>query len=144
MTSDVAEVSGHTVSGVPGRFILDARENHLVSDSRFGPAEAVQAGELLLAAIVSCAMANIQSNAEADEIGVEHIEVHASHRRGAADPTRYDFTEVRIEIHGVDQPTADSLAAKFAASCPIYNTIRRGSGIALTVTAHSDGAGGSE
>ncbi|AHK31516.1 redox protein [Rhodococcus opacus PD630] len=144
MTSDVAEVSGHTVSGVPGRFILDARENHLVSDSRFGPAEAVQAGELLLAAIVSCAMANIQSNAEADDIGVEHIEVLASHRRGMADPTRYDFTEVRIEIHGVDQPTADSLAAKFAASCPIYNTIRRGSGIELTVTAHSDGAGGSE
>ncbi|MDH6292287.1 hypothetical protein ACNJ7E_18380 [Rhodococcus sp. NM-2] len=42
-----------------------------------------------------------------------------------------------IEIHGVEQPTADSLAAKFEASCPIYNTIRRGSGIELTVTAHS-------
>nr|GLK36505.1 hypothetical protein GCM10017611_33620 [Rhodococcus wratislaviensis] len=58
--------------------------------------------------------------------------------------SRSDFTEVRIEIHGVDQPTADSLAAKFATSCPICDTIRWGSGIELTVTAHSHGAGGSE
>ncbi|MFF2113972.1 OsmC family protein [Rhodococcus koreensis] len=135
VTSDVAQVFGHTVAGTPGRFILDARENHLVSDSRFGPAEAIQAGELLLAAVTSCAMANIQSNAEADDIPVTHIEVYASHRRGSADPTRYEFTEVRIDIRGVDQSTADALAAKFAASCPIYNTIRRGSGIELIVTA---------
>lgn len=58
--------------------------------------------------------------------------------------SRSDFTEVRIEIHGVTSPTADSLAAKFATSCPIYDTIRRGSGIELAVTAHFRGVGDSE
>jgi len=62
------------------------------------------------------------------------------HPRCPREPPRFGFEDIRvkhIEIHGVEQPTADSLAAKFEASCPIYNTIRRGSGIELTVTAHS-------
>ncbi|MFC0447459.1 OsmC family protein [Rhodococcus jostii] len=133
MTTDVVEVAGHTLVDRPGRFLLDARGNHLVTDSRFGPAEAVQAGELLLAALTSCAMANIQANAEADGIAVDSIEVRATHRRGTADVTRYDFTTVHIHIHGVDQAAAELLADKFVSTCPIYNTVRRGSGIELVV-----------
>ncbi|MFD9669377.1 OsmC family protein [Rhodococcus sp. NPDC059968] len=133
MSADVVEVAGYTLVGVPGRFLLDARRNHLVTDSRFGPAEAIQAGELLLAALTSCAMANIQANAEADGITVDAIDVRATHRRGTADVTRYDFTTVHIHIRGVDQVTAEFLAEKFVSTCPIYNTIRRGSGIELVV-----------
>ncbi|MEU7769356.1 OsmC family protein [Nocardia sp. NPDC049190] len=133
MSTDVVEVSGQTVAGVPGRFLLHARENHLVTDSRFGPAEAIQAGELLLAALTSCAMANIQSNAGADGIAIDAIDVRATHKRGTADVTRYDFTTVSIDIHGVGQATAEALAARFVETCPIYNTVRRGSGIELVV-----------
>lgn len=136
MSNDIVEVSGHTITHVPGRFLLDARHNHLVSDSRFGPAESVQAGELLLSALVSCAMANIQSNAATDDITIGTIHVHATHQRGTQDPTRYDDTTVRIDIDGTDQATAEALAARFAATCPIYNTIRRGSGISLVVNAN--------
>ncbi|MTE17362.1 OsmC family protein [Nocardia aurantiaca] len=136
MSNDVVEVHGHTIADVPGRYLLDARHNHFVSDSRFGPAESVQAGELLLSALASCAMANIQTNADNDNIAIGAIRITVTHRRGAHDPTRYDFTHLRIDIHDTDQARADALAARFTATCPIYNTIRRGSGIDLTVHAH--------
>ncbi|MDV6271220.1 OsmC family protein [Rhodococcus globerulus] len=131
----VVAVGGHTIPGIAGRYLLNARTNHLVTDSRMGPAEAVTAGELLLAAIASCAMSNIQANAEADGIPVTDVSVTASHRRGEDDPTMYDFHRLDIAIHGVDQADANALASKFVASCPIYNTIRRGGGIELVVTA---------
>ncbi|WP_068156662.1 OsmC family protein [Rhodococcus phenolicus] len=133
--ANVAAVSGHTIAGVPGRFVIDARANHLVTDSRFGPGESIQAGELLLSALVSCAMANFESNAQELGMAVSGIHVDASHARGSADPTRYDFTRVTISVRGVDQAAADVLGERFVATCPIYNTIRRGSGIELTVLA---------
>ncbi|MGW4124153.1 OsmC family protein [Nocardia sp. NPDC004711] len=136
MSSDIVEVTGHTITGVPGRFLLDARHNHLVSDSRFGPAESIQAGELLLSALASCAMANIQSNADIDNITIATIHVQATHQRATQDPTHYDNTTLRIDIHGTGQAIAEALAARFAATCPIYNTIRRGSGIDLIVHAN--------
>ncbi|GAA5060537.1 OsmC family protein [Nocardia callitridis] len=129
-----ARVSGHTLAHVPGRFLLSARTNHLVTDSRFGPGESIQAGELLLAALTSCAMANIQSNAAAEDLPLTDIDVRAEHRRGSTDVTRYDYTTVYVHLTGVDQPTAESLTTRFTETCPIYNTVRRGSGIELVVT----------
>ena len=120
--SNVAVVTGHTIAGRPGRYVLDARANHLVSDSRLGPGESIQAGELLLSALASCAMANFEANAAAEGLGT-------------IDPTRYDFTHVTITVDGVEQADADTLAARFVASCPIYNTIRRGGNIELMVIA---------
>ncbi|NKS64264.1 OsmC family peroxiredoxin [Rhodococcus hoagii] len=133
--SNVAVVTGHTIAGRPGRFVLDARANHLVSDSRLGPGESIQAGELLLSALASCAMANFEANAAAEGLGVTNIEVVASHGRGTTDPTCYDYTHVTITVDGVEQADADTLAARFVASCPIYNTIRRGGSIELRVVA---------
>ncbi|MGW0042565.1 OsmC family protein [Rhodococcus sp. NPDC003348] len=130
---NVARVSGHTISGVPGRFVVDARTNHLVTDSRLGPGESIQAGELLLSALVSCAMANFEANARELGLPVTGITVDAEHARGSVDPTRYDFTRITITVQGADRAAADSLAERFVATCPIYNTIRRGSGIDLAV-----------
>lgn len=132
---NVAAVSGHTIAGVPGRFVIDARANHLITDSRFGPSESIQAGELLLSSLVSCAMANFEANAGALALPVTGISVEASHARGIEDPTRYDFTRITITTRGVDQAAADVLGERFVSTCPIYNTIRRGSGIELTVVA---------
>ena len=131
----VASVSGHTIAGVPGRFVLDARTNHLVTDSRLGPGEAVQAGELFLSALVSCAMANIEATAHELGVPLTGISVDAQHRRGTEDPTRYDFTRLTITVRGVEQCDADAFGARFVATCPIYNTIRRGGGVDLTVVA---------
>lgn len=133
--SNVATVSGHTIAGVPGRFVIDARTNHLVTDSRFGPGESIQAGELLLSALASCAMANFEANAQELGLRVTGISVEAAHARGREDPTRYDFTRATITVSGVNQAAADVLGERFVSTCPIYNTIRRGSGIELTVVA---------
>ncbi|MDV2475003.1 OsmC family protein [Rhodococcus zopfii] len=133
--SNVAAVSGHTIAGVPGRFVIDARANHLVTDSRFGPGESIQAGELLLSALASCAMANVEANAQELGLPLTGIRVEASHARGGEDPTRYDFTRFTITTSGVDQAAADVLRDRFVSTCPIYNTIRRGGGIELTVLA---------
>lgn len=128
-------VSGHTISGVSGRFVLDARTNHLITDSRFGPGESIQAGELFLASLVSCAMANIESTATEAGYPVTGVQVSATHARGVVDPTRYDHTRVTIRIQGVDESVAETLATRFTETCPIYNTVRRGTGIELEVVA---------
>ncbi|CRK50469.1 Redox protein [Rhodococcus sp. RD6.2] len=131
----MATVSGHTIAGVPGRFVLGARTNHLVTDSRLGPGEAVQAGELFLSALASCAMANFEATAHELGVPLTGISVDAQHRRGTEDPTRYDFTRLTITVRGVEQRDADALGARFVATCPIYNTIRRGGGVDLAVVA---------
>jgi uncharacterized OsmC-like protein len=134
-TPAVASVSGHTITGVPGRFVLGARTNHLVSDSRLGLGESIQAGELLLSAVVSCVLANFEANAAELGLPVTGITVDAEHARGTEDPTRYEYTRIRVAVRGVAQSAADALGERFVATCPIYNTIRRGSGAELTVTA---------
>ena len=91
----------------PGGSSFDARENHLVTDSRFGPAEAIPAGELLLAALTSCAMANIQSNADAD--GGTAIDSSTSGPLTDAESRMSRVTTAPpyyIDIHGVDQAAA--------------------------------------
>ena len=127
-----AVVTG-TVTSEAGRFVVSARSNHFVTDSRLAGREAVHAGELLLAALTSCAMDNFGHNAALDGLPVGGIVARAAHTRGAVDPTRYDSTVLEIEVRGVGQDDAMALARKFVAACPIYNTIERGSGIELTI-----------
>ncbi len=120
-----------TSAGAPGRFVLSARGNHFVSDSRLADGEAVHAGELLLSALASCALANIEHNAASDGLELDALTARASHVRGTDDPTVYDRTLLELEIHGPGVRDAEELATKFVATCPIYNTIRRGSGVEL-------------
>ena len=60
--ADAVSITGRTTD-TEGRFLVTARTNHFVSDARTGPAEAVQAGELLLSSLASCALGNIQIHA---------------------------------------------------------------------------------
>ncbi|RBL86430.1 hypothetical protein DDE05_10440 [Streptomyces cavourensis] len=56
-----------TTIGQAGRYLLSARDQHLVADataSRGGPGQAWLAGELLLAALATCAHAVIESHAK--------------------------------------------------------------------------------
>ncbi|MDC3724473.1 OsmC family protein [Rhodococcus sp. Rp3] len=131
-TEHDAVVTG-TVTTETGRFVVSARSNHLVTDSRLAGGEAVHAGELLLAALTSCAMANFEHNAKEDGLRIDGIVTRAAHTRGTVDPTRYDRTVLEIEVSGVEYEDAFALGRKFVAACPIYNTIKRGSGIELTI-----------
>ncbi|GAA2374224.1 OsmC family protein [Streptomyces cuspidosporus] len=129
---DVVSVTGRTTE-TTGRLLLTARTNHFVSDARTGPAEAVQAGELLLASLASCSLSNIQLHARERESGLTDAQAGISYGRDPGDPTRYAYIRLDLRLTGVTQEEAETLAGLFAGSCPIYNTLRRGSNVELTV-----------
>lgn len=117
----------------PGRFIVSARNNHLVSDSRLAGGEAIHAGELLLGALASCALANIENRAAAVGLPGVRVTAMASHTRDEDDPTYYRRTVLEIGIAGAGVADGWALVDNFAATCPIYNTVRRGSGIEVVL-----------
>ncbi|MGW5382398.1 OsmC family protein [Nocardia sp. NPDC003963] len=117
----------------PGRFIVSARANHLVSDSRLTGGEAIHAGELLLAALASCALANIENHAAELGLSAVRVAATASHTRNEDAPTYYRHTLLEIGIDGVGEADGRALVDNFVATCPIYNTILRGSGIEIVL-----------
>lgn len=78
--ADIVRVSAVSV-GIEGRQIVSAGNNHFVADrksSAGGLGEAIQAGELLLAALASCAIAVIEKNAAEQSIPIGNPSVLAS------------------------------------------------------------------
>lgn len=130
--ADITSITGRTTD-IPGRFLVTARTNHFVSDSRTGPAEAVQAGELLLSALASCSLGNIQLHAAERGFGLTGGRADVSYQRDPQDPTRYTYLRIELLLEGVGQDEADILAGLFTGSCPIYNTLRRGGTVEVAV-----------
>lgn len=130
----VTHVSAVTTQ-TPGRFIVDANGKPFVSDTRSaigGPGQALQAGELLLSALASCALGLIQKHAASQGIELGDISISASFKRHADDPTRYEYIRLVVTF----APTVGKDAGKacidhFTANCPIYNTLRRGGPISI-------------
>ncbi|MEV6166476.1 OsmC family protein [Streptomyces sp. NPDC052052] len=122
---DITRITGRTTD-TQGRFLVTARTNHFVSDARTGPGEAVQAGELLLSALASCSLGNVQLHAEERGSGLTGGRAEVSFQRDPQDPTRYVYLRIELLLEGVDQDEADVLVGLFTGSCPIYNTLRRG------------------
>lgn len=128
--ADVVRVHAETTA-TTGRFLIHARDQHLVSDARTGaggPGEAIQAGELLLGALASCGLALVQKAAldEDAPAPLSVAQVDVSFERDPDDPTRYRYIRLEFALAGVDLPTAQRLVAAFTDTCPIYNTLRRG------------------
>ena len=121
------------LAGEPGRYLLSARTNHLVSDSRYGPAEAITAGELLVAALVSCALSNVTTHGT--ELGADITDAHVEvvSERDPDDETRYRTITITVDIPRAPRPQAQEIVNRFTATCPIYNTIRRGGPITVTL-----------
>jgi len=131
---DVVTITGRTTD-VQGRFMVSARTNHFITDSRGGPGEAVQAGELMLSALASCALGNIETHAR--ELGVAMTGGHAeiSFERDENDGTRYEWIRLTLRVDGVDRAQAERLVGMFTDSCPIYNTLRRGGNVEVVTIA---------
>lgn len=116
-------------TATPGRFIVSAGARHFVSDARVatgGPGEAVNAGELLLSSLASCALAVIQHHAADTGVALGAVQVDAEFQRDADDGTRYAWIAVRAHLPGLPRAQAQALLDRFTATCPIYNTLRRG------------------
>lgn len=112
-----------------GRFVVSAGPRHFVSDARAasgGPGEAVNAGELLLAALGSCALAVIQQEADARDWPLGPARVEVLFERDPEDSTRYARIELQAALTGQPRARAQALLDKFTATCPIFNTLSRG------------------
>jgi|YelNatPaOPRAMG01_1025707.scaffolds.fasta_scaffold09373_6 uncharacterized OsmC-like protein len=71
------EVKAHS-TGLPGRHILSARQNHLIFDDTVGhggPGEAINALELFLGGITGCATMMVERIARAENVPLKHVEV---------------------------------------------------------------------
>ncbi len=128
-------------TSLAGRFIVSAGMKHFVSDTRAssgGPGEAIGAGELLLSALVSCALGLIQDFGRNAGSDFGDISIEASLKRNSSDPTRYDYIKlmVHFEPH-VPEVEASAGIANFTEKCPIYNTLRRGGNISIERSAVS-------
>lgn len=123
-------------TGQPGTWLLKSRHNYLVSSAtpeRGGTGEPWVAGELLVAALASCAASIVADAAARRDIGLRHLGVTASSERDANDPTRYAAVTLEFELHGPSPQEAESLVEEFQANCPIYGTLSRGAPLHVSI-----------
>jgi uncharacterized OsmC-like protein len=132
---EVVSVVGRATA-TAGRFIVSAGRNHLVSDARAGvggPGEAVNAGELLLAALASCGLALVQKAAAERRVRLDAPAVAVSFKRDASDATRYEYIRIEFDLPRVTRAAGQALLEAFTGHCPIYNTLKRGGRVEATL-----------
>ncbi len=133
--STLLEVTS-TLTPQAGRFVTEARERFLVTDStiaRGGKAQAWLAGELLLAALSTCAVSSVTAFAREKAYALEDTSATVSSTRHPTDETRYEKVIVSVATRGVSQEQAKELVALFIGSCPVFGTVSRGSALDVLV-----------
>lgn len=140
MKTELDPDKGSRVSGRAdatfGRTILSARRNHFVSDGRVSqgaPGEAVSAGELLLASLVSCGLGLVHLSARERNEPKPDVVLTAEFLRDGEDPTRFASLTLNFLFTGTERIAAERYVDHFTAKCPIYNTLKRGGPITVQV-----------
>lgn len=116
-------------SATYGRFVASHTNGSFVTDAKTsngGPGIAVNAAELLLSALGSCALGLVHKKAAEIDATISYARVKGYSKRSDADGSRYDFIALSFEIEGVSHELAQQLVDNFTANCPIYNTLLRG------------------
>lgn len=124
------------LSGLQGRFLLQARNQHLVVDAsqgRGGAGEAWQAAELLLGALVTCSNAVITEQARLDGVDLPNLSITASCEPDPEQLGHYRFIQLDYLFTGVSQSHAEKWVDQFKLVCPIYGSLSRGAPVSLTV-----------
>ena len=101
-------------SGVVGRAVSNARNHHFVLDSSSAP-EALSNSEAFLAGVSSCGVTLVEGHARDTGVPLEQVEVSIVGVRTAAEPNRFQRIDMRFELHGVDQATAERLVEAYRA-----------------------------
>jgi uncharacterized OsmC-like protein len=101
-------------SGVVGRALNNARNHHFVLDSSSAP-EALSNSEAFLAGISSCGVTLVEGHARDSGVPLRRMEVTIEGARAAAEPNRFQRIDMRFELHGVDQATAERLVETYRA-----------------------------
>lgn len=126
------------LSGQPGRYLLQAREQHLVVDAstgRGGPGQAWQAAELLLGALITCSNAVIEDEARKASLPLAQLEIKASCEPDEQNPGHYLYIRLEYVFTGLSQEKANHLVEAFKQVCPIYGSLSRGAPVNISVIA---------
>jgi uncharacterized OsmC-like protein len=117
---------------LPGRSIVNARNNHWVIDSPGalgGPNQAMNPLDAFLGALSTCGMFVYETAAKELGIPLDHISVVAQGdfapqglRDGSVNPRIRAF-RVLIMMTGPDKTQAEQLRQNFQTRCPIYTTL---------------------
>ncbi len=99
-------------SGLVGRALNNARNHHFVLDSSTAP-EALSNSEAFLAGVSSCGVTLVEGHARDTGVRLERMEVTIEGLRTAAEPNRFQRIDMRFELHGVDQATAERLVETY-------------------------------
>lgn len=122
--------------GETGRYLIEAEGNIFVSDSASGREEGTVAPEpthYLLSALAVCALGSVEKEARTLGVTVPGGTANVTSVRDENDPTRFSSIQIDVVLRGVDQKLAETLVAHFTGNCPIYNTLKRGGPIAVSV-----------
>lgn len=124
-----------------GRYIVSARQNHFITDRRptsGGPGEAPAPAELLLASLVSCLLAIVQTELQKQSDGDPAIRASALAERDPYEVRRFSKIKVEIAVQGLAEPATESLVDIFRDTCPIFNTLSQGCSVEILPKAYSD------
>lgn len=103
-------------TGIPGRCIASARQNHFVVDEPAfggGPGEAVTPGEAFLGAVAACGVLLVESFARKDGAAIAGVEASIEGVRAKDDPSKFLRVTLRFEVRGASQAQAEALVEKF-------------------------------
>ena len=104
-------------SGVPGRSLCNARNHHWVEDEPVGDSygEAINAAELLMSGVTSCAVTLIEAAARKSEFPLKRAEVTLEAIKDREAPPVHEDVTVFNEVHlqfdfvGIDDDQANEL-----------------------------------
>lgn len=117
----------HTTSTLEfGRFVVTARNNHLVVDSspgRGGTGEAIQPVETFLAGLASCTASSFQYWAREKGVPVREVRVTVSAETNATGPAGFARIQVDVEAHGTTRTRLAAVEEAYRQTCPVYSTI---------------------
>lgn len=112
MSDEKVETVRSRSVGVPGRALSQARHHHFVLDSSTAP-EALSNSEAFLAGISSCGVTLVESHARDTGTALQGIAVEITGVRAGAEPNRFQRIDMRFELHGVEQATAERLVETY-------------------------------
>jgi uncharacterized OsmC-like protein len=133
---EVKSSSAQTI-GISGRYLVEADGRIFVSDSaaiRTENSLAPEPTHFLLSALGVCVLGSVEKEANQLGIPVPHGDVSVTSVRDEEDQTRFSSIQIDVVLKSITQDLADKLVGHFTSHCPIYNTIRRGGPISVSVS----------
>jgi len=133
----MANIVKTRATNLPGVWLSQARTQLLLSGAtpaNGGTDTTWYAGELLLAALNTCATSLLHSAAAERGLALPSVQITADSERDASQPDCYSRLHLHFELAGVDLAQANELVESFKSQCPIYGTVSRGAPTTVSVT----------